>query len=341
MVKFFCIIFLFIPFKFASVSDIKGQQPNVAIDTKGVVRMVYGDGESIYCQTSTNNGLTFSKPVLVGQLTGMHLGHSRGPQIASSANYTLITAITKDGNIHSFRLNHAKGVWTKLANANDKDGSAPEGLMSLAADQQDNFYAAWLDTRSEKKNNLYFASMNGSTWAKNIMIYKSPDEHICECCRPNVSLNGSKLVIGFRNWLMGSRDIYYSISSDKGKTFTAPKKSGTGTWQLNACPMDGGSISINETGKVSTAWRRNGDVIYWSESRPEQKVGSGKDVSMIQNKARTVIAWQDDGSIKVLDLNKKETSEIGNGVSPRVYLLNNGKIICVWEDNERVRYKVI
>lgn len=343
ILKSIIIFLLIIPFKFDSGSDIKGQQPNVAIDMKGVIRMVYGEEESIYYLTSTDNGRTFSKPVLVGQLTGMHLGHTRGPQIASSKNFSIITAITKDGNIHSFKLNHSNKIWTKLANANDKDGSAPEGLMSLAADHEDNFYATWLDIRSEKKNNLYFSSFAGrtSTWSRNILLYKSPDEHICECCRPNISFNNNKLVIGFRNWFMGSRDIYYSVSTDNGKTFTTAKKSGTGTWQLNACPMDGGGLSINESGKVSTAWRRNSDVIYWSENQPEQRIGTGRDVSMAQNKSNTLIAWQDNSTIKLMNLKNKITIELGKGVSPRVYLLNNGKAICVWEDSKTVRYKVI
>jgi len=328
---------------FRPSADIQGQQPNISIDTKGVVRMVYGDGEKIYCISSKDNGLTFSMPVQVGQLTGMHLGHTRGPQIASSKNYSIVTAITKDGNIHSFRLNHSQELWAKSSDVNDQNGAAPEGLMGLTADQEDNFYATWLDIRSEKKNNIYFSSINGKSakWSHNLMVYKSPDEHVCECCKPNISFNNNKLIIGFRNWFMGSRDIYYAVSSDKGKTFTAPKKSGTGTWQLNACPMDGGGLAINESGRVSTAWRRNSDVYYWSENQPEQKIGSGRDVSMDQNKGNTVIAWQENNIIKVMNLNKKVFTEIGKGVSPKVYLLNNGKAICVWEDDKKVRFKLI
>jgi hypothetical protein len=170
---------------------------------------------------------------------------------------------------------------------------------------------------------------------------ESQDEHVCECCKPNVSFSNGRLVIGFRNWLMGSRDIYYTVSQDTGKTFTAPKKSGTGTWQLNSCPMDGGGLSVSENGKVSTAWRRDNDVYYWSESQAEQKVGSGRDVSMSQNKANTVIAWQENNSIKVMNLTNRKISDIGKGISPKVYLLDNGKAICAWEDNKVVRYKVI
>lgn len=342
MINFIIVFFLFIS-SGSRVTDTQGQQPNISLDTKGVIRMVYGEGEKIFCMTSVNNGITFSEPAMVGQISNMHLGHTRGPQIASSKNYTMVTAIDKAGAVHSFRLNHLNSQWTRSANVNDSKGSAVEGLMALTADKEDNFYAVWLDIRLEKKNNIFFSSINGksSSWSKNLMVYKSPDDHVCECCKPNISFNNNKLVIGFRNWLMGFRDIYYAVSTNKGKTFSAPKKSGTGTWRLNACPMDGGGLAISESGITSTAWRRNSDVYYWSEKQAERKIGTGRDVSMAQTQGKTVVAWQDKNKIKVMDVNDETISEIGTGISPRVYTLNNGKVICVWQEDKVVRYKII
>jgi len=342
MIKFLLASFLIIS-QLSQAAEISGQQPNIGIDAKGIIRMVYGNGEKIYCLSSTNNGGSFSDPVLVGELKRMHLGHTRGPQIASSKNYSIITAIDKDGTVHSYKLNHQNNKWAKTSNVNDSKGSAMEGLMAVTADKEDNFYAVWLDIRTDKKNNIFFSSINGrsAAWTKNLMVYKSPDEHVCECCKPNISFNNGRLVIGFRNWLMGSRDIYYAVSTNKGKSFSNPEKSGTGTWRLNACPMDGGGLAISESGITSTAWRRNSDVYYWAENQPEQKVGTGRDVSMAQSKINTVLSWQEKNKIKVMDLKKERTTEIGNGISPRVYTLANGKIICVWEDDKIVRYKVI
>lgn len=339
LILFFSLIILFN----SEAAEIRGRQPNVGIDTKGVLRMVYGDGEKIYCITSTNNGNNFSNPVLVGEIDDMHLGHTRGPQIASSKNYTLISAIDKAGTVHSYRLSHQSGKWDKLGSINDSKGSAVEGLMAVAADKEDNFYAVWLDIRVGKKNNIFFSTVNGksTSWSKNLMVYKSPEGNVCECCKPNISANNGRLVIGFRNWLMGSRDIYYAVSTNKGKTFTDPEKSGTGTWRLNACPMDGGGLAINESGVTSTAWRRNNEVYYWAENQQEQKLGTGRDVSMTQSKNNTFVSWQDKNIIKVMDLKKDKVSEVGKGISPRVYTLTNGKVICLWEDDKVVRFKLI
>lgn len=324
-------------------TTIQGQQPNLSVDNKGVIRVVYGKGEGIYCITSRNGGISFSSAVLVAELPGMHLGNTRGPLIASSKNFSVIAAIDKGGNIHSYRLYHPKGIWIPLTEINDKNGSAPEGLMAIAADKEDNFYSTWLDIREGGRNNIYFSSLNAKSvkWNANSLVYKSPDKHVCECCKPNIAVSNNQVVIGFRNWLMGSRDIYFTVSPDKGKSFSAAQKSGTGTWQLNACPMDGGSLAVNSDGKVSAAWRRNGDVYYWTENQAELKLMPGRDVNMAHNKKEVYIAWQDNKMLSLINLKTKKITSLGSGVSPKVYILDNGKVICFWEEDKTVKYKII
>lgn len=343
MLRFIGVILFFLIFNTCLAADLPGQQPNVAIDVKGTVRVAYGVGDRIFCITSTNDGRSFSKAVLVGQVNKMHLGHTRGPQIASSKNYSMITAIDEAGAIHSYKLDHLKNTWAKSALVNDQAGSAVEGLMAITADRQDNFYATWLDIRLEKKNNIFCSAINGKadSWGRNVLVYKSPDGHTCECCKPNITFNDGKLVVGFRNWLMGSRDIYYAVSNDHGKTFGPARKSGQGSWQLNACPMDGGGLAVNENGSVTASWRRNTDVFYAAGNLPERKVGSGKDVSMAERNGRTVIAWQHDQKIQLINLKDNKVITVGQGGSPKLGLLANGKVLCVWEEDKQVKFKVI
>ena len=128
-----------------------GSQPQITADAKGMTRVVFGREDKIYCATSSTGSSGFSNPVLVGQVKGMHLGMSRGPQLASSKNYSVVTAIDKAGNIYWFKLSHATGKWKYMGPLNDLKGSAPEGLMIIAADSKDNFYAVWLDIRTAKE----------------------------------------------------------------------------------------------------------------------------------------------------------------------------------------------
>lgn len=312
-----------------------GEQPQITVDSKGLIRLVYGDKDKIVFATSTDNGNTFSTPQIVGEVRELQLGMTRGPQLATSRDFSIVTAMDKNGNIHSFSLKHKSGRWEKIKNVNDAEGSAPEGLMSIAADDQNNFYAVWLDLRQDKKNNICFASLNGNSgWSKNKFAYKSPEDHVCECCKPSVAVQGKKVSIMFRNWLKGSRDLYLISSADGGKTFSTAQKLGDGTWQLKGCPMDGGGVIIDSNNEVRTAWQREGQVFYAVPGKPEQRISDGRHVDMTGN----IITWErgSDLIVKTIDLPEQK---IGEGTALKVLVLPDRTKLLVWEKNEQIVYK--
>lgn len=319
----------------------KGQQPQVSADTKGIVRVVFGREDQIFCATSADKGLTFSNPVLVAAIPGMHLGMSRGPQLASSKNLSIITAIDKAGNIHWFRLNGQSGKWKNMGMVNDLDKSAPEGLMSIAADNKDNFYAVWLDTRTGGHNQIYFSSLSAQTdkWSKNIMAYNSPDGHVCECCKPNIAVKDAEIAIMFRNWINGSRDLYLTRSANAGKSFAAAEKLGRDTWKLNGCPMDGGSLSVGNDNIVQTTWQRKGMVYYAEPGKAEIFVGNGRNPSITGISSNPLIALQNNDTVKLISIKNKDAIAVGNGGYLKAVSLPGNKTLCVWEDNNTIKFK--
>ena len=106
------ILFGIISLSMTSLSDIKtdtisqGEQPQITMDNDGIVRVVFGEQDKILCSTSNDKGVTFSQPILVAQVPEMHLGMSRGPLLANSSNYSVISAQDKSGNIHWSKLKH-------------------------------------------------------------------------------------------------------------------------------------------------------------------------------------------------------------------------------------------
>jgi hypothetical protein len=324
----------------AENSITKGKQPQVAIDTHGTLRIVFGLNDEILCVSSTDHGITFSSPVTFGQVKGMHLGMSRGPQIASSDHYSIVTAMDKEGNIHTFRLNHGTNQWSKIGNVNDSPSSAPEGLMSIAADDQDNFYAVWLDTRQDSKNKIYVASIKSGSvqWSKNVMAYQSPEGTVCECCKPNVAVKDSKVYVMFRNWLNGSRDMYLMQSDRESLSFASPQKVGMGTWKLNGCPMDGGGIFIDNQHGVHTTWQRKGKIFYCQPDKKEIQIGEGR-AGSISGKENPVIAWQEGSTLKAKYLRSGKEVNVGEGSFIEVIALDNKKVLCVWENNGNILSK--
>jgi len=319
-----------------------GKQPQVAVSPDGVARLVYGDGEKIYYTTSKDNGTTFSEPVLVDSLKGLYLGMSMGPQIASSAHYSVLTAIDKKGNIHSYRLDHATDTWKKTAGVNDVAGTVPEGLISIAADDQDNFYAVWLDVRDDKKNKIAFASTTGGsdTWSANRIVYVSPDKTVCECCKPDIEVKDNQVALMFRNWLNGSRDFYFTRSADKGENFTTPQKLGEGTWKLEGCPMDGGDLLLDNKNALHTVWQREGKIFYAQPGEKEKSLGEGRNVR-IAGTTKPVMTWNNDSEVKLKYLNDDSVISVGQGsYAEPVELADKSKLI-VWENEGKVYFRKI
>ena len=336
------IVFLFVSLNISSASNepigiATGLQPQMTIDPLGNIRIVYGNNDTIYCATSSDNGQSFKDIKMVGIVKDMHLGMTRGPQAATSKNYTLISAMDKNGSIHIFQLQHSSGKWIKTAFANDSIGSAPEGLMSIAADEADNFYAVWLDIRFDQKNKICFAKTTnqGMTWSKNKIAYQSPDKTVCECCKPNIIVSQSKVFIMFRNWLKGSRDLYLLSSDDKGSTFKTPIKLGKGTWQLNGCPMDGGGLTVSDKNIVSTVWQREGKIYYAKPNEAEKQIGVGRRCS-ITDSQNPIITWQDGKNIKAKEINNEGIYDLGEGSFAKAIRTKDNKIVFAWEQGGKI-----
>ena len=267
--------------------DAPALEPQMA--AKGsMVALTFGAGTAVYFSASHDGGKTFAAPVKVSNEAVLPLNRHRGPRIAIAGDTIVISAVAgktlseakhahglpSDGDLFVWRSRDGGKSWSKGSVVNDVPGAPTEGLHTLTAGAKGQLFAAWLDHRGGNGTKLYGAmsSDSGATWSKNVLIYKSPDGSICECCHPSAAIDADgQIEVMFRNWLGGSRDLYLARSSD-GVTFSQPERLGKGTWQLNACPMDGGGLVISG-GKTFTAWRRAEDVFLAEPGREELKKG--------------------------------------------------------------------
>lgn len=341
----------FIPILILSISLVRGQQvlffakglqPAVCIGKDGAIDMVFGKGSRFYYTASEDSGKTFSAPTPVDSLPGLHLGVSRGPQIASGAQSTVITAIDKLGNVYAYVLDHQTKKWQKQGRVNDVPETAQEGFNALAGDGKNTFFVLWLDLREDKNNKLYgsVSTDGGYSWSKNKLIYRSPDTTVCECCQPVVLMQDKRVYVQFRNQIDGARDMYVTVSEDSGETFRPAQKMGTGTWKLKACPMDGGSISVNKSGELTSVFRRENLLYTAKPGEPEQLLAPGKNASIVTSGQTSFIAWQDQGKI-LLKPSGKPTIQVGTGRFPKLLLLDNQRVFCVWEDKEEIKGMVV
>lgn len=177
----------------------KGKMPDMTTDKRKNIHIVYGTGDSIMYVSSTNKGQTFTAPSLIAVLPGLFASAMRGPQIAAADNGLIVTACTNKGNIYSCQQ-QASGKWSKAVKVNDADEAAKEALMDLSADGL-HVFAVWLAVKHPKGQNVYGAKSvdGGRTWSKNVLVYDSPDNSVCECCKPSVAIRKNSIYVMFRN----------------------------------------------------------------------------------------------------------------------------------------------
>ena len=275
-------------------------QPQIAIAPSGRIHVVFGKDTAIY-HTASADGGSFSAPVKVGELDKLALRMRRGPRISATDKLIVITAISHaEGYLHSWTSSDGGATWKEGAKLNDADKSAREGLHAMSGDGKGFVCATWLDLRSGGAEMWGASSQDGgTTWGANALIYKSPDGHICECCHPSVAVDAAgRVAVMWRNWLGGSRDLYLATSSDRGKTFGAAQKLGTGTWKLNGCPMDGGSIAINATGQPLAVWRREKTVFASDTPAVERRLSDAAiQPVVVVGKGGASFVWEQNGGL--------------------------------------------
>lgn len=272
--------------------DFRGAvQPQIAVSASGNVFVAFGKDSSIYCTASTDGAKTFHVPIKIATLPKLALGMRRGPRIAATDNSVAVSAISHEtGELYVWVSSDVGNTWSDAVTINSVTNSAREGLDALAGDGRGNLCIAWLDCRSSN-NQLWSATSHdgGKTWGANVQVYQSPEGHVCPCCHPSVAyLSDGKIRAMWRNWLSGSRDMYVTDSADGGKTFGPPRKCGDGSWQFNACPMDGGSVA-----EQFTTWMRSGAVYYTDADLTEHLLDSdGHQPVVALGKAGVYFLWQ-------------------------------------------------
>lgn len=320
----------------------KGIHPSVATDPAGNAHIVYGQDEVVFYTTS-RTGETFEAPVRIDSVPGLHIGASRGPQIAATAQSVVITAIDKPGNVWAYTLIRATGQWQKRVRVTDVADIAKEGFVALTAGADNVYNAVWLDLRTNKRNKIVGARSTdgGRTWLPNQVLYESPDGTVCECCQLSAVSQGRHVAIMFRNFLNGSRDMYLLESADNGQTFGKAQKVGEGTWPLKACPMDGGGLSMAPDGTISTVWRRSDTLFTAKPGQAETQIAGGRNAKIVSTAKGDYVVFQQAGQVMAIMPGQPQPKAIGAGAYAKLTLLPNDKVLCLWEQEGTVRAQII
>lgn len=296
-------------------------QPRIALGERGRVWLVYGqpgeaappvvdhaahaDGKKakghsprgrageLLVARSTDGGITFAPPSRVAALPKLALGLRRGPRLAVHGDRLTITAIGDE--LVSFASTDGGRTWGGAVRINEVATSAREGLHDLAGGPDGELFVTWLDLRNGAMELWGATSRDGGrSWARNELVYKSPDKSVCECCHPVALFDPEgNLAVMWRNSIAGARDMWMTTRARGAAGFGPARKIGEGTWKIAACPMDGGQILALGGGRFGAVFQRNGEVFLARGEGPEMKLGAGKQPVAVQDgNAAPVVIWQ-------------------------------------------------
>lgn len=328
-------------------ADLPNRQPQLATDGTRLV-LTYGVGDSVFFADSRDAGKSWSKPAIVSSQGKLSLGMRRGPRIAMAPGAIVISAVVgekgrgADGDLIAWRSVDGGKTWSVGKAINGVPAAAREGLHTMASGGKGMLFASWLDLRG-KGTRLYGSTSNdgGATWSPNTLVYESPSGSVCECCHPTAAVDGQgRILVMFRNWLDGNRDMYLVRSDDRGKTFGPAARLGSGTWKLNACPMDGGGLQVGADGKPLAIWRREGEVFLSAGPNLEQRIGVGRHPILATTPRGPALAWTEGKQLKVVAPGQKDALTVESDAAyPSMVTLSSGAVVLAWEQAGAIAVK--
>ena len=332
-----------------------GSQPRLLVAGPERVSVIFGRPGEILIADSVDGGVTFTEARLVAAVAALRLGMRRGPRVAVTDATMVISAIAgaegdgPDAGLWAWASADAGKSWTRSrAPLNSVQGAVREGLHGMAANSDGLVACVWLDMRNVTKERpgtevwMSVSKDGGLNWEPDRIVYSQPGGTVCECCHPSVAVDGSgKIHVMFRNVKDGARDMYFTSSNDGGASFSPSSRLGTGTWPLNACPMDGGEITAGPDGQVTSAWRRDKTAFLASPGAEEKELGPGRQPLVVSTPKGVWTGWLDgrtllgkfgDGAIRRI---------ADEAAFPSATARADGAVIVAWEQTKQVHVAIV
>jgi hypothetical protein len=299
----------------------RGIQPQVAVDSKGVVHLIYFKGDpaagDIFYVHSESGEIAFSRPLRVNSYPGsaIAVGNIRGAHLAVGKKGRVHVAWNGTGKAEPkgpkgalpmlyTRLNDAGTAFEPQRNI-IQSAFGLDGGGSVAADESGNVYVAWHapapGSVGEGQRRVWIAhsSDEGQSFSRETPAY-SQATGACGCCglRAFADSKGSIYLLYRAATEQIHRDMYLLISTNQGAHFQGEDIS---PWEINTCPMTTASFAQCAAG-VLASWETNGQVYYvridsqtGQRSQPVAAPGSsrGRKFPAVAGNAKgeTILVW--------------------------------------------------
>jgi hypothetical protein len=301
-----------------------GIQPQAAVDSQGVVHLIYfkgeADGGDVFYVHRKPGETEFCRPTKVNSQSGSitAMGTIRGAQLAVGKNGRVHVVWDGMGQGATRVLIGGKETAPLLYTRGNASGTAfePErnlityaagldGGSSVAADLQGNVYAVWQapqpgNTNGEAGRAVFVArsSDEGKTFERESVALSKPTG-ACPCCgmRAFAERSGAVYILFRAATEHVDRDETLLVSPRPGAEFTIANAH---KWNANICPMSSAALTEANAG-VLAAWE-TGSQVYFAKVNsktmkvsepisPEGKANRKHPVAVANERGETLLVW--------------------------------------------------
>lgn len=201
---------------------------------------------SIKLSKSRDGGKTFDAPIALSSSDAAGdrgwpalTVDGRGTPHAIWVDHRGLAATRREGATH----NHGAGA----ASGGHATNGASGGARSADRATHDGVAMA-------QKSGLYYASAPAAAPA--VVAEHKLAAGTCYCCKTAlVTGRDDALYAAWRHVYPGNlRDIAFSVSRDRGRTFSAPVRVSEDGWEIHGCPDDGPAMTVDTRGVVHVIW---------------------------------------------------------------------------------------
>jgi hypothetical protein len=178
---------------------------------------------------------------------------------------------------------------------------------------------SWIDSRDgADKAATYVARLGerGTRVESNLKL----DGDSCVCCRVDVTTGPRNVVavVWRKVFPENIRDMVLAVSRDGARSFAAPTLVHADGWQIAACPHRGGTVDMDESGRLYLAWYTEGP----------------------QDQPRLLFTVSPDGR-RFTEPKRLDSSTTSIPDHVRLAVDASGRALIVWEDSTAVRRRVL
>jgi hypothetical protein len=247
------------------------------------------NSEDIFAAVSVDHGATFGGPVRVNAVAGAARVNGEQPPRAAIVDrpgsapeiFVLWIASAERGTKFLAARSHDGGrTFQEVALPAGVNAQGNRGWETIGSDSNGGIHVAWLDHRRlappsdgtpvaqahahghhaaspdmdtvamAQLSDLYFASLASDEPPRALTA------GVCYCCKTAMAHGPDGVIhLAWRHVYEGDmRDIAFTTSRDRGRTFGAPVRVHEDAWSIKGCPDDGPAMTVDAEGRVHLVW---------------------------------------------------------------------------------------